>query len=73
MLNRSHAGWRCRTRVHLETVEGPLPRGSGGTIWYEMDNLGRRLVFVQWDNGMRVPVFPHEIELQEQEADRWPL
>ncbi len=63
MIDRSQAGVRCRTRCHLHTIEGLLRRGSQGTIYYEMDNLGRRLVFVHWDNGMSVPVFPHEIEI----------
>ncbi len=67
MVDRSRSGAQCRTLRHLRTIEGILPRGSHGTIRYEMDNLGRRLVFVDWDNGMRVPVFPHEIEVPEQE------
>ncbi len=68
MVDRSRSGAQCRTLRHLRTVEGILPRGSHGTILYEMDNLGRWLVFVDWDNGMSVPVFPHEIEVPEQEA-----
>jgi hypothetical protein len=44
-----------------------LPRHSHGTIRYELDNLDRRLVFVDWDNGMTVLVFPHEIEVLEGE------
>lgn len=62
-MDRSHAGWRCRTVRHLNTVEGVLPRDSGGTIRCEVENFGRELVFVDWDNHMSVPVFPHEIEI----------
>jgi len=40
-----------------------LRRGSRGTIRYELDNLDRRLVFMDWDNGMKVPVFPYEIAM----------
>jgi len=36
---------------------------SYGTIRYEMENLDRHLVFVEWENGMSTPVFAHEIEL----------
>lgn len=61
MIYHSQTGVRCRTVCHLNTVEGLLQRGSHGTIRYELDNLDRRLVFVDWDNGMKVPVFPHEI------------
>ncbi len=61
MIYHSQAGVRCRTVCHLNTVEGLLRRGSHGTIRYELDNLDRRLVFVDWDNGMKVPLFPYEI------------
>jgi hypothetical protein len=33
-----------------------------GTIQYEIENLGRHLVNVHWDNGLRLNVFPNEIE-----------
>jgi hypothetical protein len=50
-------------------VEGDLARAATGTIRYEMENLGRNLVMVDWDKGFTVPVFPHEIEMVvEQEA-----
>ena len=68
MMDRSRSGARCRTLRHVNTVKGILPRDSYGTLRYEMDNLGRRLMFVDWDNGMRVPVFPYEIEVLEQEV-----
>ena len=63
-MDRSHSGLRCRTVRHLYTVKGALARESEGTIRYEVENLlGRKLIFVDWDNGMSVPVFPHEIEI----------
>jgi len=64
MLDRTHAGFRCSTRRLLRTVQGNLPRGSQGTAAYEMDNLGRHLILVHWDQGFSVPVFPDEGELQ---------
>lgn len=64
MLDRTHAGFRCHTRQLLRTVLGDLPRGSRGTVAYEMDNLGRHLILVHWDQGFSVPVFPDEVELQ---------
>ncbi len=66
MMDHSQAGTRCRTRCHVHTVKGVLPRHSRGTVRYEVDNLGRRLVFVDWDNGMEVLTFPHEIEMLEE-------
>src|SRR5712692_4795044 len=64
MLDRTHAGFRCHTLRLLRTVKGDLPRGSQGTVAYEMDNLGRHLILVHWDQGFSVPVFPDEVELQ---------
>ena len=64
MIDRTHAGLRCRTLHLVRTVKGDLPRGSHGTVVSEMENLGRQLVLVDWDAGMTVPVFPHEIEFE---------
>ncbi len=70
MIDRSRSGVRCRTLRQLDTVEGILPRDTYGTLCYETDNLGRRLVFVDWDNGMEVLVFPHEIVVLEEEPSQ---
>jgi len=32
-------------------------------ILYELENLGRHLVDVHWHNGLRLNVFPNEIEI----------
>jgi hypothetical protein len=47
----------------IRTVKGNLPRDSHGTVVYEMENLGRHLILVNWDMGISVPVFPDEIEM----------
>lgn len=67
MIDRSHAGIRCRTRRLVYSAQDVLPRHSYGTIRYELDNLGRQLVFVDWDNGMDVLVFPSEIDVLDEE------
>ena len=69
-MDRSHSGLRCRTVRHLYTVKGALPRKSEGTIRYEIENLGRKLIFVDWDNGMSVPAFSDEIEVIVPEEER---
>ena len=66
MIDRTHTGIRCATRFLLRTAKGNLPRGSEGTVEYEMDNLGRRLILVNWDTGFSTPAFPDEIELQQE-------
>ena len=68
MTDRSRAGYRCETQYFLRTVKGDLPRGSQGTIAYEMENLGRHLILVNWDKGFAVPVFPDEITLRSEAA-----
>ena len=68
MIDRTQAGLRCHTRHLLRTVKGNLPRESHGTILYEMENLGRQLILVNWDNGISIPVFPDEIEIESQTA-----
>jgi hypothetical protein len=64
MIDRSQSGARVHTLRFVRTVKGDLVRGAQGTIVYETDNLGRHLVFVEWDVGFAVPAFPDEIEME---------
>ena len=68
MIDRTHSGSRCSVIHPLRTVQGDLPRGSHGTVVYEMDNLDRHLIVVNWDNGIVVPVFPGEITFESESA-----
>ena len=70
MIDRKQAGLRCYTRHFVRTVKGDLPRDSSGTIVYEMENLGRQLILVNWDNGISVPVFPDEIAVETEPVAR---
>ena len=63
MIDQTRKGMRCRVIRFTRTVEGDLRRDAQGTIRYEIENLERRLVLVEWDQGFIVPVFPHEIEV----------
>lgn len=63
MTDHARAGMRCRTVRFVRTVAGDLRKDAQGTIRYEIENLERRLVLVDWDQGFTVPVFPHEIEV----------
>lgn len=61
-MNQSRAGVRCRTLCNVITAKGLLPRDTQGILLYEeISALGRRVVMVEWDNGMRTTVPPHEI------------
>jgi hypothetical protein len=56
-------GLRCRARRQLRTHAGLIEVSCEGAITSEIDSVGRRLIEVQWDNEIRVYVFPHEIEI----------
>jgi len=40
-----------------------IRRSTGGVIQYDMENLGRHLIRVQWDCGMIDYAYPIEIEI----------
>jgi len=54
---------RCRAAQEIRSNRGIVTSSIGGTIQYEIENLGRNLIFVDWDNGLSLFVFPNEIEI----------
>jgi hypothetical protein len=64
MVNQIQKGMRCRTTKMIRTHGGLLARFSEGTIQGLVDNLGRQLISVQWDNGVATYVFANEIEIK---------
>lgn len=69
-MDCSLVGVRCRILWFTRTEKGNLSPGAQGTIRYEVDNLGRRIVCVDWDAGFTAVVFPHEISLEGGEYDQ---
>ena len=63
MVDTSLTGMRCRATKEIRSHQGLVRRYSEGIIQYDMDNLGRHLISVQWDNGVIDYVYPLEIEL----------
>jgi hypothetical protein len=63
MLDTSSKGIRCRAAEEIRSKWGIVTSSTGATIQYEIESLGRNLVFVDWDNGLSVNVFPSEIEI----------
>ena len=63
MVDTSLTGMRCRATKEIRSHQGLVRRYSEGIIKYKMDNLGRHLISVQWDNGVIDYVYPLEIEL----------
>ena len=54
---------RCRAIRLLNTHQGLVKAETTGTINFEIENLDRRLISVQWDGSFQMYVFPDEIEL----------
>ena len=63
MVDTSLTGMRCRATKEIRSHRGLIRRYSEGIIQYNMDNLGRHLISVQWDNGVIDYVYALEIEI----------
>jgi hypothetical protein len=68
MVDTSLTGMRCRATNEISSYRGPIRRYSEGIIQYDIDNLGRHLISVQWDNGVIDYVYPLEIEILGRET-----
>ena len=64
MIDTSRAGMRCRLKKTVRAHEATLEADSPGTIVHEIDNLGRRMVLVDWDGNSSIYVFLEEIEVE---------
>lgn len=56
---------RCQAKRTIRSHQGFVGMECRGTIEGEIDNLGRRLIAVRWDNGLSMYVFPDEIYVDE--------
>jgi hypothetical protein len=54
---------RCQAKRSIRGHQGLVSAEARGTIEGEIDNLGRHLIAVRWDNGLHMYVFPDEIEV----------
>lgn len=52
---------RCRLLHPIRDPEGHTHFGEEPTILREMQNLDRRMFLVEFENGTKTFVFPHEI------------
>ena len=55
-------GTRCRAGRAIIGHQGIVKANAKGTIQHVIDNLDRRLINVEWDNGVTMYAFPDEIE-----------
>ena len=63
-MDRTLCGKRCRTVRSVAHHRGTLPRQTTGTIRYALENIGRTLVFVDFDSGPSLMVLPDDILLE---------
>ena len=63
-------GQRCRALRNINGHQGLIKARTHGTIQCETDNLGRRLIGVQWDGSFQMYVFPNEIEFIDSDIER---
>jgi hypothetical protein len=69
MFDTNLTGARCRAIRTVRSHRGLIERSTEGTIQHDIDNLGRRLISVQWDVGIIDYAFPSEIEIIDGKMD----
>ena len=63
MMDTSLTGRRCRTRRSIPHHRGHLPRAIEGTVQYAVENIGRMLIRVDFDDGPSLMVLENDIEM----------
>ena len=63
MMDTSLTGRRCRTLRSIPHHRGHLPRAIEGTVQYAVENIGRTLIRVDFDDGPSLMVLENDIEL----------
>jgi hypothetical protein len=62
--------WRKKIiRNHKVTIQP----ANQGTILYEVENLGRKLILVQWDGKSSTYAFPEDLEITGAPKEPQPL
>jgi len=67
MMDRTLGGTRCRTIRTVTHHRGILPRKTTGTVRYSLENIGRTLVYVDFDAGPSLMVLPEDIMIEATE------
>lgn len=68
-MDSTLTGMRCRATREIRTTQGLIRRYSEGVIQYDMENLGRHLIRVQWDSGVVDYAYPPELEIFGQDKN----
>ena len=65
VIDMKRTGMRCVAKKMIRNHKVTIQPANWGTIIYEMENLGRRLILVQWDGGSSTYAFPDEVDIAE--------
>lgn len=66
MTAETTLGHHCRLLRLIRDREGRAHFGEQPRILQEMENLGRHMFLVEFNDGARTFVFPHEIALRHE-------
>ena len=66
-IDTNLTGRRCRATKEIRSHQGLTRRLTEGTIQYDLENIGRHLLSVGWENGVTDYVYPFEIEILDEE------
>jgi len=67
LIDTSLTGRRCRATKEIRSHQGLTRRFTEGTIQYDVENIGRHLLSVEWDSGVTDYVYPFEIEILDED------
>jgi hypothetical protein len=63
MIDTRRTGIRCRAKKLIRDHGTKIEPDNQGTIVYEIEDVERQLILVEWDGGPSLYVFPNEIEI----------
>lgn len=63
MIDRKRTGMRCGAKKIIRNHKVTIQPANQGTIIYKVENLGRKLILVQWDGKLSTYAFPDDIEV----------
>jgi hypothetical protein len=63
MIDTKRTGTRCRAKKLIRDHGITIEPDNQGTIVYEIEDLERQLILVEWDGGPSLYVFPSEIDI----------
>lgn len=67
MIDFTRKGKRCAAKVVIRGHSGIIEQTSQGSVVFETENEGRKMILVEWDCGISTYAFSAEIEIIDDE------